>query len=229
MPTDHANASQRHCWQQVCILVQKAVCVREACLSALGVICIIYYKLTLRLPSAMSRRRLQSPQNACVMDVTKDTLPRWPRTRKFFATSPAGSCRTLSFLSLYSYENLLLQKHHAEPLGMFHTTSRCVMRLASVASGHTPVFLSLSTDIHHAQLLGTLHDLEGWTKLLNTEQDLGWCRKTLCREVCKVNASSAPAGAPGPAGSGPPGRRASPGRAPSWRRSTRCRQTACTR
>jgi len=46
----------------------------------------------LRLPSAMRRRRLQSPQKACVMDVTNDTLPRWPRTRKFFATSPAGSC-----------------------------------------------------------------------------------------------------------------------------------------
>ena len=48
---------------------------------------------TLRLPSAMRRRRLQSPQKALVMLVTKLTVPRWPRTLKFFATSPRASCR----------------------------------------------------------------------------------------------------------------------------------------
>ncbi len=49
--------------------------------------------VTLRLPSAMRRRRLQSPQKALVMEVTKDTVPRKPGTRKFFATSPRASCK----------------------------------------------------------------------------------------------------------------------------------------
>ena len=48
-------------------------------------------QLTLRLPSAMRRRRLQSAQKALVMEVMKDTLPRKPGTRKFLATSPLGS------------------------------------------------------------------------------------------------------------------------------------------
>ena len=36
---------------------------------------------TLRLPSAMSRSRLQSAQKALVMEVTKDTLPWNPGMR----------------------------------------------------------------------------------------------------------------------------------------------------
>jgi hypothetical protein len=47
----------------------------------------------LSAPSARSLSRLQSPQNACVMLVTKLTLPLKPGTVKFLATSPAGSCR----------------------------------------------------------------------------------------------------------------------------------------
>ena len=39
----------------------------------------------------MRRRRLQSPQKALVMLVTKETVPTKPGTRKFFATSPEGS------------------------------------------------------------------------------------------------------------------------------------------
>ena len=50
-------------------------------------------QLTLRLPSAISRRRLQSAQKALVMEVMKDTLPLKPGTLKFLATSPLGSCR----------------------------------------------------------------------------------------------------------------------------------------
>ena len=41
----------------------------------------------------MRRRRLQSAQKALVIDVMNDTLPLNPGTRKFFATSPLGSCR----------------------------------------------------------------------------------------------------------------------------------------
>lgn len=47
-----------------------------------------------RLPSAMSRNRLQSPQNALVIDVMKDTLPQNPGILKFLATSPLGSCQS---------------------------------------------------------------------------------------------------------------------------------------
>lgn len=49
--------------------------------------------LTFRLPSAMSLRRLQSLQNALVMEVMKETLPLKPGKEKFFATSPFGSCK----------------------------------------------------------------------------------------------------------------------------------------
>lgn len=49
-------------------------------------------RFTFKLPSAMSRRRLQSLQKALVMEVTKETLPLNPGSLKFFATSPFGSC-----------------------------------------------------------------------------------------------------------------------------------------
>lgn len=48
--------------------------------------------LAFRFPSAISLRRLQSPQKALVMEVMKDTLPLKPGRVKFFATSPEGSC-----------------------------------------------------------------------------------------------------------------------------------------
>ena len=54
---------------------------------------------TFKLPSAMSRRRLQSLQKALVMEVIKDTLPLKPGTTKFFATSPDGSCKRMQFVS----------------------------------------------------------------------------------------------------------------------------------
>mmetsp|Transcript_3273 Transcript_3273/g.8751 ORF Transcript_3273/g.8751 Transcript_3273/m.8751 type:complete len:332 (-) Transcript_3273:417-1412(-) len=46
---------------------------------------------TFRLPSAMRRSLLHSPQKCEVMDVTKEIMPTCPGTRKFLATSPFGS------------------------------------------------------------------------------------------------------------------------------------------
>ena len=74
-------------------------------------------RLTLRLPSAMMRRRLQSAQKALVMEVMKDTLPLKPGTRKFLATSPLGSCRQphdpqLTRSSLYTAQRFPLYSRH---------------------------------------------------------------------------------------------------------------------
>ena len=74
-------------------------------------------QLTLRLPSAIRRRRLQSAQKALVMEVMKDTLPRKPGTRKFFATSPLGSCSSNKALSL---QRAQIRLHNRLPMQCTH-------------------------------------------------------------------------------------------------------------